>query len=71
MRADRGNGINRRSLIVKGLAAGGVVAAGGAATLLSGVDKGDAAAPCARREAAFVTSYWSMAPTPTGRRGLR
>lgn len=43
MRADRGNGINRRSLIVKGLAAGGVVAAGGAATLLSGVDKGDAA----------------------------
>jgi pimeloyl-ACP methyl ester carboxylesterase len=43
MRDDRRNGISRRSLIVKGLAAGGVVAAGGAATLLSEADNGEAA----------------------------
>ncbi len=43
MRDDRRNGISRRSLIVKGLAAGGVVAAGGAATLLSEAHNGEAA----------------------------
>jgi pimeloyl-ACP methyl ester carboxylesterase len=43
MRDDRRNGIGRRSLIVKGLAAGGVVAAGGAATLLNEADNGEAA----------------------------
>ena len=69
MRDDSGSGMNRRSLIVRGLAAGA------GATLMSGAGKAQAAdKPRARgawSEAEFATSSWSMAPTPTGRAGLR
>ena len=69
MRDDTGRGINRRGLIVKGLVAGG------AATLLSGARQGAgrrAPASAARVHGdAFAMSFWSTAPTPTGRPGLR
>jgi hypothetical protein len=68
MRDDSANAMTRRSLIVKG------VAAGSAATLMSGAGKVRAAERLRPRRvftAGFATSCWSTAPTPTGRPGLR